>query len=84
MYSTSNIIIIIIVFIRVIDMQIYDKKAIIHLTQLWTPNGQGTNGNRRTMQGTFPYLTLMAVFHVNRTAVDTWKYWWRTASLCHY
>ena len=41
MYSTSNIIIIIIVFIRVIDMQIYDKKAIIHLTQLWTLNGQG-------------------------------------------
>ena len=30
----------------------------MHLTELWTLNEQGTNGTRRTMQGTFPYLTL--------------------------
>ena len=51
-------------------MQIYDKeKAIRHLTQLWTLNGQGTNRTRRTMQGTFPYLTLRT--YVNKHIKNT-------------
>ena len=36
--------------------------------------GKVQTGIEETMQGTFPYLTLMAVFHVNRTAAK------RTAS----
>ena len=73
MYSTSNIIIIIIVFIRVIDMQIYDKKAIIHLTQLWTLNGQGKRESKNHARH-LPIFNINGRFHVNRTAAK------RTAS----
>ena len=41
----------------------------MHLTQSWTLNGQGTNGTRRTMQCTFPYLTLAT--YVNKHIKNT-------------
>ena len=45
------------------------KESYLQLTQLWTLNGQGTNGTRRTMQGTFPYLTLRT--YVNKHIKNT-------------
>lgn len=57
-YYKSDIIIIInnSLYYRVIHKEIYDN--ILHLTQLWTLNGQGANGTLKTMQGIFPYLIL--------------------------